>query len=77
MKYFIVGGHACILHGHIRTTENVDVLVEDSLENFQRTIDALSKLEDHAAAELRESAKNKYTNQARNAIEMNGHFICI
>ena len=52
VRYFIVGGHACILHGHVRTTEDVDVLVEDSLENFQRVIDALSKLEDHAAAEL-------------------------
>ena len=52
MKYFIVGGHACILHGHVRATEDVDVLVEDSVENFQRTIAALSELEDHAAAEL-------------------------
>ncbi|MEQ1850192.1 MAG: nucleotidyltransferase [Chthoniobacteraceae bacterium] len=52
-RYLIVGGHACILHGHVRTTEDVDVLVEDSLENFQRVIDALSALEDHAAAELK------------------------
>ena len=52
VKYFIVGGYACILHGHVRATEDVDVLVEDSPDNFQRTIDALSELEDHAAAEL-------------------------
>jgi predicted nucleotidyltransferase len=51
-RYFIVGGHACILHGHVRTTEDVDILVEDSAENFERVISALSKLEDHAAAEL-------------------------
>ncbi len=51
-RYFIVGGHACILHGHVRTTEDVGVLVEDSLENFKRVIAALSELEDHAAAEL-------------------------
>lgn len=50
--YFVVGGHACILHGHVRATEDVDILVEDSLENFQRVIAALSELEDHAAAEL-------------------------
>ena len=50
--YLVVGGHACILHGHVRTTEDVDVLVEDSVENFQRVITALSELEDHAAAEL-------------------------
>jgi uncharacterized protein (DUF1330 family) len=51
-RYLIVGGHACILHGHVRTTEDVDILVEDSMENFQRVIDGLSALEDHAAAEL-------------------------
>ncbi len=51
-RYLIVGGHACILHGHVRTTEDVDILVEDSTENFERVIAALSELEDHAAAEL-------------------------
>lgn len=51
-RYLIVGGHACILHGHVRTTEDVDILVEDSMENFQRVIAGLSELEDHAAAEL-------------------------
>jgi hypothetical protein len=51
-RYLIVGGHDCILHGHVRTTEDVDILVEDSIENFQRVIAGLSALEDHAAAEL-------------------------
>ena len=51
-RYFIVGGHACILHGHVRTTEDVDLLVEDSTENFRRVIAALSELQDGAAAEL-------------------------
>ena len=30
-KYLIVGGHACILHGLVRTTEDVDLLVLDVL----------------------------------------------
>jgi hypothetical protein len=51
-RYLIVGGHACILHGHVRTTEVVGTLVEDSIENFQRVIAGLSALEDNAAAEL-------------------------
>lgn len=51
-RYLIVGGHACILHGLVRTTEDVDILIEDSEENFRRVIAALSELEDHAAAEL-------------------------
>jgi hypothetical protein len=47
-----VDGYACILHGLVRTTEDVDILIEDSEENFRRVIAALSELEDHAAAEL-------------------------
>ena len=51
-NYVVVGGQACILHGHVRTTEDVDILVEDNDENFRRVISALSELPDHAAAEL-------------------------
>ncbi|MBN1675696.1 MAG: nucleotidyltransferase [Kiritimatiellae bacterium] len=51
-RYIVAGGYACILHGLVRTTEDVDILIEETEENFQRTIDALSELEDHAAAEL-------------------------
>ena len=50
--YLVVGGHALILHGLVRTTEDVDLLVEDSEDNYRRVIAALSQLEDHAAAEL-------------------------
>ena len=51
-KYLVIGGHACILHGLVRTTEDVDILVEDSEENLQRVIAALSEMEDAAAKEL-------------------------
>ncbi|MFA5043774.1 MAG: DUF6036 family nucleotidyltransferase [Kiritimatiellia bacterium] len=50
--YMIVGGHACILHGLVRTTEDVDVLVEESEDNYRRIVAALSELEDGAAREL-------------------------
>lgn len=52
VRYLVVGGHACILHGLVRTTEDVDILVEESRDNYQRIIAALSELEDHAAREL-------------------------
>jgi len=48
----IVGGHACILHGLVRTTEDVDILVEESEDNYRRVIEALSEMEDGAAREL-------------------------
>jgi predicted nucleotidyltransferase len=51
-RYLVVGGYALILHGLVRTTEDVDLLVEDSEDNYRRVIAALSQLEDHAAAEL-------------------------
>ena len=51
-QYLIVGAQAAILHGHIRTTEDVDILIPEDVENHARVIAALSQLEDHAAAEL-------------------------
>lgn len=48
----MIGGHACILHGMVRTTEDVDVLIDPSEENCRRVIEALSNLEDGAAREL-------------------------
>ena len=52
VHYLIVGGHACILHGLVRTTEDVDLLVEENEDNYRRIIAALSELQDGAAAEL-------------------------
>lgn len=51
-KYLIIGGHACILHGLVRTTEDVDILAEGSGENLAKVITALSEMEDGAAKEL-------------------------
>ena len=51
-KYLIVGARACWLHGYVRATMDVDILIPEDLENHLRVIAALSELEDHAAAEL-------------------------
>lgn len=51
-RYLIVGARACWLHGYVRATMDVDILVPEDLENHARIIAALSELEDHAAAEL-------------------------
>ena len=51
-KYFICGAQACILHGLVRTTEDVDILVEATEENCQRVIDGLARMQDGAAREL-------------------------
>ncbi len=59
-RYIVVGGQACILHGLVRTTEDVDILIQESEENYQKIIAALSELADHAASELtpRDIAEN-------------------
>jgi len=51
-RYVLVGACACILHGLVRSTQDVDLLVEPSEENFRRVIAALSELPDGAAREL-------------------------
>ena len=51
-SYLVCGAQACILHGLVRTTEDVDILVEPTEENCRRVIAGLSKLADGAAREL-------------------------
>jgi hypothetical protein len=51
-KYLIVGARACWLHGYVRATMDVDILIPEDPGNHARVIAALSELEDHAAAEL-------------------------
>src|SRR5438876_4607933 len=51
-KYLVVGARACWLHGYVRATMDVDILVPEDTGNHERIIAALSELQDHAAAEL-------------------------
>ena len=51
-KYLVVGARACWLHGYVRATLDVDILVPEDLKNHQRVIAALSELRDGFAAEL-------------------------
>jgi uncharacterized protein (DUF1330 family) len=51
-EYLIVGGRACWLHGYVRATLDVDILVPEEIENHRRVLAALGELQDHAAAEL-------------------------
>lgn len=41
-RYLVIGGIACILHGHVRATTDVDILIERSLENATAVLGALS-----------------------------------
>jgi predicted nucleotidyltransferase len=40
-KYLVIGGVACVLHGYVRATTDVDILIERTLENAERVLRAL------------------------------------
>jgi predicted nucleotidyltransferase len=42
-RYLVIGGIACILHGYVRATTDLDVLIERSPDNAERVLDALAK----------------------------------
>ena len=44
VKYVVVGGFAVALHGVVRATKDIDVLIEPTLENAQRALQALGGL---------------------------------
>jgi hypothetical protein len=42
-QYLVIGGIACILHGYVRATTDLDVLIERSPDNAERVLDGLAK----------------------------------
>ncbi len=43
-KYLVIGGFACALHGYVRATTDVDILIERTLANAKRVLYAVSRL---------------------------------
>ena len=50
-RYLIVGGHACALHGLVRNTKDVDLLIPKDRENATRVHRALLQLPYKIASE--------------------------
>jgi predicted nucleotidyltransferase len=44
VRYLIVGGVAVVLHGHLRTTADLDLVVQLSPDNAQRAVRSLATL---------------------------------
>ena len=53
VRYLVVGGVACALNGFVRTTEDVDILVDADPENIRRMLDVLAAVGEGHAAELK------------------------
>lgn len=60
-RYFIVGGFAMIQLGLPRTTGDIDLLIDSSLENEAKVFAALATLPDGCARELEPGEVAKYT----------------
>ena len=53
VNYIVVGGMAINIHGFIRNTEDIDLLIEIEETNERKILEVLSLLPDGAAKELR------------------------
>ena len=42
VKYLVIGGVACVLHGYVRATTDVDILIERTPDNAGRVLSALA-----------------------------------
>lgn len=52
VRYLLIGGWAVILHGSVRTTKDIDLLVDPVVTNVRAIRRALADLPDNAAREL-------------------------
>lgn len=59
-KYIIIGGTAMLELGFVRATEDIDLLVDASLDNEKRIFDALATLPDQAVLELQAGDLEQY-----------------
>lgn len=59
-RYVLIGGFAVILHGFLRTTKDIDLLIDSSPENVARVREALSRLPDNAVAEVGDDEVSRY-----------------
>lgn len=41
VRFAVVGGVACVLHGHVRATEDVDILIDGDPDNVSRLLAVL------------------------------------
>ena len=52
VRFAVVGGVACVLHGHVRATEDVDILIDSDAGNVARLLNVLCAWGEGYAREL-------------------------
>ncbi len=59
-RYVLIGGFAVVLHGFVRSTKDIDLLVDASEENIRAVKRAMAILPDNAAALLSDNEVLQY-----------------
>jgi hypothetical protein len=60
VRYILIGGFAVILHGFVRATKDIDLLVDASVENVLRLKRAMATLPDNAIALISDDEVDRY-----------------
>lgn len=61
VRYVLIGGFAVILHGFVRATKDIDLLVDASKENIHRLKRAMAVLPDNAVALIDDDDVDRYS----------------
>ncbi len=59
-RYLVIGGFAMVRKGFVRTTKDIDLLIDPSPENVTRVKAALMSLPDGAVREVRDTDVSEY-----------------
>jgi hypothetical protein len=59
-RYVLIGGFAVILHGFVRGTKDIDLLVDPAVSNIRAVKRAMAHLPDNAAALIADDEVGKY-----------------
>jgi hypothetical protein len=73
VRYALIGGYAIAAHGYHRFSEDLDILVDPSPDNTERWIEALARLPDSAASELR-GERDLFQREGNFAVRINDEF---
>lgn len=60
VRYVLIGGFAVILHGFVRATKDIDLLVDATSDNVQRLKRAMAVLPDNAISLIEDDEVEKY-----------------
>jgi len=60
VRYILIGGFAVILHGFVRATKDIDLLIDASIDNVQRLKRAMAFLPDNAISLIADDEVEKY-----------------